>query len=125
MVTYTMFACFKPKPPHISPSRFAKLFTSTNPGHIYLIKEREFIKTNENVYKIGKTTNIKNRMPSYPKGSRVYVIYYCATDIHLVEKQLIQEFDKKFKKRTDIGNEYYETTEDIVYHFFTCMFSLT
>lgn len=120
--------CIKPlrsiKPPHIEPSRVRKVIRSTHPGHLYLIKEREFIKTKENIYKIGKTTNIKNRMPSYPKDSRVYVIYYCASDIHKVEKELIKEFDKLFKKRTDIGSEYYETDQDIVYHFFQTMFSL-
>lgn len=114
--------CFKP-PPHVE-SRVRKFIEGSNPGHLYLIKEREFIKTNENIYKIGKTKNIKNRMPSYPKDSRVYVIYYCASDIHKVEKELIKEFDKLFKKRTDIGNEYYETDKDIVYHFFQTMFSL-
>lgn len=60
-------------------------------------------------------------MPSYPKNSRVYVIYY-TDDIHTLEKTLIQTFDRKFTKRTDIGNEYYETTEDIVYHFFLKIF---
>lgn len=92
-------------------------FNGKHPGHIYIIKEREFINTNEPVYKIGKTQNIKYRMPSYPKGSRVYVMYF-TDDIHSMEKELIQTFDRQFKKRTDIGNEYYETKEDIVYHFF-------
>ena len=112
------------KPPHIEPSHIRKVLGGTNPGHLYLIKEREFLKTKENIYKIGKTRNIKHRMPSYPKDSRVYVIYYCASDIDKVEKELIKEFDKLFKKRTDIGHEYYETDKDIVYYFFQTMFSL-
>ena len=29
------------------------------PGYIYLLREREFLKTNEEIYKIGKTINIQ------------------------------------------------------------------
>jgi hypothetical protein len=119
-----MFACFR-SVPHRPPPRILRVFDKQVPGHLYLIKEREFIKTNENIYKIGKTTNIKNRMPSYPKDSRVYLIYYCATNIHEVEKALIEAFDKQFKKRTDIGAEYYETDQDIVYSFFCVMFNFS
>lgn len=118
-----LLGCIRP-PPHVELSRVQKIFQGSNPGHLYLIKEREFLKTKENIYKIGKTKDIKHRMPSYPKDSRVYVIYYCASDIHKVEKELIKEFDKKFKKRIDIGNEYYETDQDIVHHFFQTMMSL-
>ena len=97
------------------------------PGHLYLIKEREFIKTNENVFKIGKTTNIKNRMPAYPKDSRVYVIMHCSTDIHAVEKKLIEHFDTNFTKRKDIGHEYYfsRSESDIVFSFVEIMVRLT
>jgi hypothetical protein len=38
--------------------------------YIYLIKEREFIKTKEPIYKIGKTKQEKlQRIKSYPNGS--------------------------------------------------------
>lgn len=83
------------------------------PGHLYMIKEREFIKTNENIYKIGKSINIKSRMPSYPKNSCIYGIVYCSLDIHRAEKDLIQHFDKRFKNRPDIGREYYEVDETV------------
>lgn len=117
---YTMFACFsKPKIRLLRTLLYN--FSGKDPGHIYIIKEREFIKTKEPIYKIGKTKNIKNRMPSYPKDSRVYVMYY-TDDIHTMEKDLIKTFDRLFIKRTDIGHEYYETKEDIVYHFFLKIF---
>lgn len=77
------------------------------PGHLYMVKEREFIKTKENVYKIGKSTSIKSRMPSYPKDSVIYGIVY-SLDVHKAEKDLIKHFDGLFKKRPDIGREYYE-----------------
>ena len=79
-------------------------------GHIYVIKEREFIKTGENIFKIGRSKNIVNRMPSYPKNSLIYTILY-TDNINEVEKNMIKHFDNIFIKRTDIGNEYYECSE--------------
>ena len=40
------------------------------PQYIYLLQEREFIKTNENIYKVGMTKqeNLK-RLKQYPKDS--------------------------------------------------------
>ena len=67
-------ACIKPfhsikpfnsiKPTHIE-SRVRKVIQGSNPGHLYIIKEREFIKSNENIYKIGKTKNIKYSENNY------------------------------------------------------------
>jgi hypothetical protein len=95
---------------------------NTAPGHLYLIKEREFIKTNESILKLGKTTDIKRRMPAYPKDSRVMVIFYCDTNIHNVERRLIQLFDSRFVKRMDIGHEYYEGDEqEMVFQFVQTM----
>jgi hypothetical protein len=79
-------------------------------GHIYVVKEREFIKTNENIYKIGRSKNIVRRMPSYPKDSLIYLILYSPNVVES-EKALIMHFDKLFIKRTDIGYEYYEAAE--------------
>lgn len=76
-------------------------------GHLYLIKEREFLKTNENVFKIGKTRNIRNRMPAYPKNSLLYVSFH-HPDIDSCEKVLIRDFTERYKLRTDIGAEYFE-----------------
>ncbi len=42
---------------------------------IYLIIEREFLKTDENIIKIGKTTQpLLKRYNSYPKGSKLMSI---------------------------------------------------
>lgn len=78
------------------------------PGWIYLIKEREFIRMNENVFKIGKTKEIKNRMPAYPRDSILYQCFYCPSNIHETERFFIRTFDEKCKQRNDIGREYYE-----------------
>jgi hypothetical protein len=102
-------------------SKSTKCESTNKPGHVYLIKEREFIKTNENIFKIGKSTNIKGRMPAYPKDSLIYMIAYCQTDVHTFEKSIIKRFDTLFTKRVDIGLEYYETVNEdhreIMYEF--------
>ena len=88
----------------------SKAKKSTEPhkvGHIYLLIEREFIKTKEPIYKIGKTINVTNRMTQYPKGSNVIVIF-TVSDIDKIEKDVIKKFDNLFKNRSDIGREYYE-----------------
>lgn len=129
-------ACFsdknKPPPPlyFTKPLPFPNhtLEPSTKAGHLYLIKEREFIKTNERIFKIGKSTSIKSRMPSYPKNSLVHLIAYCHTNIDVVEKLMIKHFDGRFKKRLDIGHEYYECTEDdhrtVMYEFMYVILSM-
>ena len=112
-------ACFRPTVRDVSnqtilitPSHVPNAPETTfgkKPGYIYFLREREFLKTNEEIYKIGKTINIKNRMPSYPKDSRLYLCFYCPSDIDAVEKHMIAVLDRIcFRKRTDIGSEYYE-----------------
>jgi hypothetical protein len=76
-------------------------------GWIYLIHEREFIKTNEDVYKVGKTLNPKQRLSSYPKGSIVLFLFPCI-NCDKIEKEIINLFEDVFTKRNDIGNEYFE-----------------
>src|SRR5665647_1537299 len=85
-----------------------------NTDYIYLLREREFIKTGECVYKIGKTTQFpERRFGGYPKGSEIHVVLKvnnCTT----YENHLKQLFDVKFKNRPDIGREYYEGNVDLM-----------
>ena len=77
-------------------------------NYIYLLQEREFIKTNENIYKIGMTKKQNNkRFNQYPKGSILLFQMIC-NDCVFIEKQLIKIFKETFIKRIDIGNEYFE-----------------
>ena len=122
MFSNTMFkACFrndiKKIIPYIETSCFKR--EPKCPGWIYLIKEREFIKTNENIFKIGKTTSIKARMPAYPRDSRLYQCFYCPSNIHSVEKEFIRMFDEQFTKQENIGREYYSCKHenDILTYF--------
>jgi len=75
---------------------------------VYLIREREFIRLDEHIYKLGKTTQLPNsRLQGYPKSSQV-VLFIDVFDCHKTEKKLISAFDNLFTHRKDIGREYYE-----------------
>lgn len=76
--------------------------------YIYLLREREFIKTDENIYKIGKTTapNL-TRLSQYPNGSVLMFQMYC-TNCHKIEKLLIHKFRAKYIHKSDIGHEYFQ-----------------
>ncbi len=76
-------------------------------GHVYLLQEREFINAQQHVYKIGQSMQVRARISSYPKGSEVKMIV-SVNDCIAIERRLIETFDSKFKKRIDIGREYYE-----------------
>lgn len=91
-------------------------------NYIYLIQEREFFVSKQNVYKIGKTKqdNMK-RVAQYPKGSRL-ILYIECKDCDKTEIQLINDFITKYKHRTDIGNEYFEgDVNQITYDIFNCV----
>jgi hypothetical protein len=76
--------------------------------YIYLVKLREHIKSNENIYKIGKTTQINTkRFRGYPKGSIVLFQIICS-DCHKTENDIKQLFKSKYIQRKEYGNEYFE-----------------
>jgi hypothetical protein len=77
-------------------------------NYIYLLQVREFIKTSESVYKIGKTKqNGLSRFNNYPKGS-VLLLHIICSNCDSLEKDIIAKFKEKYKQRKDIGNEYFE-----------------
>jgi len=76
--------------------------------YVYLLQEREFIKTGENIYKIGMTKQLGlKRFSSYPKGSAL-LFHIACNNSRQVELQIISDFIKRFKQRKDIGTEYFE-----------------
>jgi len=80
----------------------------TTPHYIYLLHTREFINCKMPVYKIGRTKQANlERFLTYPKGS-VILLHTICNNCCSCEKKIISLFDKKYKKRTDFGNEYYE-----------------
>jgi hypothetical protein len=90
-------------PPVIKEEKVKHIFQ-----YIYLIQEREFVKNNERVYKIGKTKQPNfNRFKQYSKDS-ILISQISCLDCDVCEKQLIQIFKLKYLQRTDIGTEYFE-----------------
>lgn len=76
--------------------------------YIYLLKEREFEKTNENIFKLGKTKQLNlKRITNYPNGTILLYQENCI-DCDDMEKRIINIFKSKFKNRSDIGYEYFE-----------------
>ena len=62
--------------------------------YIYLLKTREFIKTNENIYKIGKTKqeNLK-RIGNYD-NVLILICQFKCDDCNKIEKELIKLLEK-------------------------------
>jgi len=79
-----------------------------NINYIYLLQEREFIKTGEHIFKIGKSKQINNkRFNSYPKGSILLFQIIC-DNCDSMENELIKLFDNTFVKCKNVGNEYFQ-----------------
>ena len=88
-------------------------------NYIYLLHEREFIKTKENVYKVGMTQKENfTRFNQYPKGS-VLLIQLICNNCKLMETRIIKTFKECFKQKKEYGNEYFEgnyiAMMDIIY----------
>lgn len=76
-------------------------------NYVYLLREREHIRLNEDTYKLGKTTQEPNsRLAGYPKGSEV-ILFIDVEDCHKTESTLIREFDTNFEHKKEYGREYY------------------
>ena len=76
--------------------------------YIYLLQEREFIKTNESIYKIGKSKqeNLK-RICNYPNGTKLLFQTICH-NCDILEKKLINIFKNKYELQKNIGLEYFK-----------------
>ena len=76
--------------------------------YIYILQAREFIKTKEPIYKIGKSKQLNlGRFSQYPNGSVLY-FQLVVPDCDKIEKILIRNFKGKYLQRTDIGTEYFQ-----------------
>lgn len=78
------------------------------PGWIYLLQLREYVESETNIYKIGRTAqkNMK-RFNGYPKSS---ILHYMVPSKDTVkdERNLISIFDNNFTKMPSVGREYYK-----------------
>jgi hypothetical protein len=77
-------------------------------GIIYLLKTREFVNLNQNIFKIGKSSKPgATRINQYPNGS---VLYFLITVVNedLIERKIIDLFSTEFIHKKEYGNEYFE-----------------
>ena len=79
-----------------------------NTNYIYLLHEREFIRTSEQIYKVGmsRQPNLE-RFNNYPKGSILLFQMECI-DCKFVESIVLQVFKGRFYKCVCYGNEYFK-----------------
>jgi hypothetical protein len=82
--------------------------TFTPEGFLYIIREREDIKLNKEIYKIGHTLRkFKDRYSDYPNGSQILYVENVSTDIAFkLEQKILDVFKTKFKLSR--GKEYFE-----------------
>ena len=86
---------------------------------VYIMHIREFINSNQDIYKIGRTSQERTkRADSYPKGS--YLLYHTRVkDSCDIENQIMACFKETFIHRREFGSEYfegdYEEMRDAIY----------
>jgi hypothetical protein len=76
---------------------------------IYIIHERTFVELNANIYKIGKTKNIKNRLNGYAKGSKLLFSIACK-DCTESENKILNYLknNDKYIQVKEYGKEYFQ-----------------
>jgi hypothetical protein len=86
-------------------------------NYIYLIKIYPY---EDNIYKIGRTSDIKARLASY-KRYKIVFITSCENDV-LCEKELIELYRSETAHCKEMGNEFfcgeYQTMKNIVQNYF-------
>lgn len=74
-------------------------------NYVYLIQRPESWVSRCSFYKIGKTTNFIKR--GHPKNSRIMCVLH-TDDMNKMEAKLLDEFNKNFHKKKDLGEEVFE-----------------
>ena len=80
---------------------------------IYLIHTREFFRLEEEIYKLGRSHDIDNRMRQYAKGSKILCLTSCQNSIQC-EKDLLALFKIHFKHAKEYGHEYFEGSKELM-----------
>ena len=83
-------------------------------NYIYLIRPKENVENNQNIYKVGRTKNKEltanfSRLSGYGKGTELITITKC-NDCDDLERKILDEFNNKFE-RHKFGNEYFIGSE--------------
>ena len=80
---------------------------------VYLIHTRELFILKKEIYKIGRSHDMNNRMIQYPRDSQVMFMFACENSI-LCEQLLIALFKTKFIQAKYYGSEYFEGSLDVM-----------
>ena len=85
---------------------------------LYLMHTRECYNANIEVYKLGRSKTLDNRVKQYPNGSKILFMINCINSI-LLESILIKLFKTKYVQQTLYGTEYFlgnqkEMIKDII-----------
>ena len=98
---------------------------------LYLLRKREFERNGEEIYKFGKSDNIKDRIRSYDKLSKLYLVVLCNNNI-IIEKEILkilkntleqdeicgrESFKGNLDKFVEIIENYMKDKECIIYKF--------
>jgi len=74
--------------------------------YVYIIRTREAIRANENVYKVGMTINtLKKRMADY--GFYESILTFAVNDAPKVEKNLLEILPSRYEINKEYGKEYF------------------
>jgi len=123
------------RPPQIPLSQLVNQhpFDTDTTEYIYLLQTRESLRNKETIYKVGRTCKEGlQRFKFYPKGSKLLLHIFCFDSV-TVEKNILSQFNDKFKNASTYGKEYFdgELTEMVsivlkeVSSTFNCCFSMT
>ena len=85
---------------------------------LYLMHTRECYNADIEVYKLGRSKTLDNRVKQYPNGSKILFMMNCINSI-LLESILIKLFKTKYVQQTLYGTEYFlgnqkEMIKDII-----------
>ena len=77
-------------------------------NYFYILKEREFVRSGEQTWKIGKTGQNPpcKRFDGYPKGSEIMLLLKVPNK-DIFERKVIEVFKNKYHRMVEYGNEYY------------------
>lgn len=84
-----------------------------NSEGVYLVHTRELRTLKENIYKIGRSHNLDNRVKQYPKKTIIILMINCENSA-FCEKELIKLFKDKFIQQLEYGTEYFKGDEDLM-----------
>jgi len=76
-----------------------------NIGYIYLLQEREFVRANENIYKVGMTTQENHKRFCGYKSGYILLFQMCCINPKTIEKKIIKLFKDTFTHEKKLGNE--------------------